>query len=307
VARKGREVPSLIEAIRTGQLHLSGACLVAKYLTPANAMDLLAKIALKSKRDIDEILASEFSDSLPESKKESVRRVKRATPPPPAPPPLFRSEPCPESKPLQLDVLPPPKEGTPEHPDNAPIPAPTFEVRIGVTFDQESYDLLTHLMKFHPGESMAAVLVRGLHLLQAKSDPAVKAEKTLRLIERRQTTGSPADSVPTAAKPKDAVGRKALPAQIKARVWQRDEGRCTYVSPNGERCSGTHKLQFDHVHAVALGGGDSVENLRMRCRLHNTLAAVETFGADWMGQWIRLPRGKSGLGQMAPINASDPI
>jgi hypothetical protein len=162
---------------------------------------------------------------------------------------------------------------------------------------------------------LGEVETRGFHMreafpnsfewLQAKSDPAVKAEKTLRLIEKRQATGAPADSAPTEStpKPKNSKDRKALPAQVKALVWQRDEGRCTYVSANGERCSGMHKLQYDHVQAVALGGADSVQNLRLRCSLHNALAAVETFGADWMGQWIRLPRGQSGFGQTAPANA----
>ena len=73
-----------------------------------------------------------------------------------------------------------------------------------------------------------------------------------------------------------------VPAAIKRRVWQRDQGRCTFVAESGRRCDARRFLQFDHIEPVARGGKTTAENLRLRCRAHNQYEADRAFGAGFM-------------------------
>jgi hypothetical protein len=41
-------------------------------------------------------------------------------------------------------------------------------------------------------------------------------------------------------------------------------------------------LEYHHQHAYALGGETTVENLCLRCRAHNGLAADQEFGRGFM-------------------------
>ena len=65
----------------------------------------------------------------------------------------------------------------------------------------------------------------------------------------------------------------------RARVFERDGHRCTFVAADGTRCTATHDLQIDHVHPFALGGTNEPHNLRVLCGAHNRRRAEETFGA----------------------------
>jgi hypothetical protein len=57
VARAAREHPALLARLASGELHLSGAALLAPHLTVVNREMLLARAARKSKRQIEELLA----------------------------------------------------------------------------------------------------------------------------------------------------------------------------------------------------------------------------------------------------------
>ena len=73
-----------------------------------------------------------------------------------------------------------------------------------------------------------------------------------------------------------------VPARIRAAVWGRDGGRCTFVSDSRHRCEERRFLEFDHVEPVALGGRATVGNIRQRCRAHNQLEADLAFGEMFM-------------------------
>jgi Asp-tRNA(Asn)/Glu-tRNA(Gln) amidotransferase B subunit len=55
------------------------------------------------------------------------------------------------------------------------------------------------------------------------------------------------------------VDRRYVPAQIKASVWKRDQGRC-------KNCGGRHALQYDHIMPFGAGGKTKLENLQLLCR-----------------------------------------
>jgi 5-methylcytosine-specific restriction endonuclease McrA len=73
-----------------------------------------------------------------------------------------------------------------------------------------------------------------------------------------------------------------IPAAVKREVWERDEGRCTFVSESGRRCEERARLEYDHIEPVARGGEATAENVRLACRSHNQYAAERAFGAEFM-------------------------
>ena len=79
----------------------------------------------------------------------------------------------------------------------------------------------------------------------------------------------PARSVTSPPK-RSASNIRAIPMAIKRRVWQRDDGRCSYVDPRtGRRCASRHLLQIDHEIPYALGGSAEPGNLRLLCFAHH--------------------------------------
>jgi hypothetical protein len=73
-----------------------------------------------------------------------------------------------------------------------------------------------------------------------------------------------------------------VPAALRRSVFERDEGRCTYRSDSGERCRETAHLELHHLVPFARGGEHRLDNLTLRCRAHNTLAAEQDFGWDFV-------------------------
>ncbi|MEO8180878.1 MAG: HNH endonuclease signature motif containing protein [Deltaproteobacteria bacterium] len=71
---------------------------------------------------------------------------------------------------------------------------------------------------------------------------------------------------------------------MRRNVWQRDAARCTYVDARGQRCREQAGLEFHHQHPHARGGPSSLENITLRCRSHNALAAEQDFGRDVTGE-----------------------
>src|SRR6266545_831343 len=59
-ARTARQFPSILAALADGRLHVSAVVLLAPYLTPANADELLTAAAHRSKAEIEQLLAERF-------------------------------------------------------------------------------------------------------------------------------------------------------------------------------------------------------------------------------------------------------
>jgi 5-methylcytosine-specific restriction endonuclease McrA len=75
-----------------------------------------------------------------------------------------------------------------------------------------------------------------------------------------------------------ARNNRHIPSAIARAVWTRDENRCAYVDARGRRCRETLALELHHRIAFALGGPHTADNLEVRCRAHNMLAAEHDFG-----------------------------
>jgi len=73
-----------------------------------------------------------------------------------------------------------------------------------------------------------------------------------------------------------------ISAPVMREVYQRDGGRCTYVSEDGHRCNSRHFLEYDHIDPVGLGGKSIATNLRLRCHAHNQLTARADYDPEYV-------------------------
>jgi hypothetical protein len=85
---------------------------------------------------------------------------------------------------------------------------------------------------------------------------------------------------PASAAAAPRVRGRAIPKPLQRFVWERDGGRCAFVSDDGHRCESTRQLEIDHIQPIALGGETNPENLRLLCRPHNQFEAERVLGKD---------------------------
>jgi hypothetical protein len=78
-----------------------------------------------------------------------------------------------------------------------------------------------------------------------------------------------------------------IPAKVKRAVWHRDKAQCTHVDSKNKRCTSKHALQYEHIIPFAKGGKTSVENLKLLCRAHNQIAAIQAYGLTKMREFWR--------------------
>jgi len=262
VARAARVFPPILEALEDGGLHLTGANLLAPYLTVGNAGDLIAASAGKTKWDIQRLLADRFPSS------ESLPLIESA--------PSERADTSALAEPSSSDVSV--KELSCQlAPAQVPecsiatkiVPSAPQRFSVHLSFGQEMLDDLRHaqhLLGHSASSDTVAVIHRGLKSL-------------IRELEKRKFAAA---DRPRARAEGASANPQSIPAQVMREVWARDGGRCTFVGDRGTRCPARAGLEFDHVQPVALGGPSTTANLRLLCRAHNQYAAEQVFGADHM-------------------------
>jgi 5-methylcytosine-specific restriction endonuclease McrA len=137
--------------------------------------------------------------------------------------------------------------------------------------------LLSHA---EPKGDLLTVMKRGLEalrgeLLKKRSGLGRKPRRVnSRTSELRSASESPGH--------RTSKRTRHVAAAVAREVYVRDEGRCTFCSDDGRRCSERHLLQLDHVIPHAEGGEPTVTNLRLRCRAHNLYTARAHFGREYL-------------------------
>ena len=259
-ARCARQFPILFTALADGRLHLSAVCLLAPHLTEENVGELIAAAAYRRKSEIQQLLAQRFPQP-------DVPTLVQAVPSQPAPGQVVTAAPASSGvsggqlAPAQVHV---------SYPKISALSPERFALQF--TVDRSTYDLLRYAQELlsHevPSGDLAQVFHRALQALVGQ-------------LEKRKfaATGRPLQSPGRSTK-----SRRHIPAAIKRAVWERDGGRCTFVSDTGRRCPARRFLEFDHTDEVSRGGTASVERMRLRCRAHNQYGAERTFGAVFMEQ-----------------------
>ena len=190
-------------------------------------------------------------------------------------------------------------------------------------------DLMRHR---NPSGDLAVILDRALDLLIAKREserfgktkrprnvgpaPAVSDETATRPRDPASAPAMTSDEAPT--RPHDLAGapsdqrptperhvdgwpthankrptrRGYIRRSVRRAVYERDGGQCTYVDAGGRRCPSRGFLELDHIVSKALGGSDEVENVRLRCRMHDRLHAEQVFGRAHVERQIHLRQQK---------------
>jgi hypothetical protein len=311
VARAGRRFPAIFERIADGSLHLTGASMLSGHLTSANAGELLAAAANRSKSGIEELLAERFPRAdlptrlvplvpLPLALAASAHAVE--IPAVGAIATESQAMETPVPGPRHSEVTDASTSSLVPNQDTSPVPErmtllvprprlkPLAPERFGLqaTIDQATHDdlrraqeLLRHQV---PDGNVPEVLKRALRLLVQTLE-----KRKFGLTER-----------PRAGRLKPNSDPRRIPAYVRRAVWKRDGGRCTFVSDSGRRCEAREHVEFDHETPVARGGQATVGNIRLRCRVHNQYDAERTFGAEFVAHKRSAARELRGLRRPAP-------
>jgi 5-methylcytosine-specific restriction endonuclease McrA len=289
VARVARRFPVVFSMLADGRLHLSAVVLLAPCLTPENAEGLFAAATHQSKASIEQLLAARFPQpDLP-------ARIEAFAP---APTNELSAPGRIEATDVQLSpgtvgesngqlapgtvkfsdmklqaatVAVPSFPGT-AHSRVAPLAPGRYAVQFTASGDlyeklRYAQALLGHSL---PTGELAEVFDRALDALIARLEQR-KFAATSRPRQLRRPR-------------RDSANPRHVPAEVRRAVWERDGGRCTFVSDAGYRCPARTRLEFDHVEPLARGGQATVKGMRLRCRAHNQHAAEREFGAGFMAR-----------------------
>jgi len=250
-----REFPAIFSALAEGRLHMTAVNLMAPHLTAENAKELLAAATHKTKTEIQLMLAQRFP-------RPDVPALIQ-----PLGPLQVRSaeQLCPET----VEQLVPERVESPTpRPKLTPLAPQRFALQL--TIGQSAHDKLRYVQELlgHqvPSGDLSQVFERLLDL-------------AIPQLEKRKFS---ATSKPRRGHQRLTSESRHVPAQVQRAVWERDGGRCTFVSDTGRRCSARTRLEFDHIQEVARGGQSTVGNIRMLCRTHNQHAAERTYGPGFM-------------------------
>jgi 5-methylcytosine-specific restriction endonuclease McrA len=270
VARAARRLPAIFEALASRQVHLAGLRVLVPHLTEENHEAVLAEAAGKSKREIEELAA-------------------RLAPKAPVPD-VVRKLPERAALPLAGAVKSPASPPVARRPIVAPLSADTFQIQFTGSRQvrdklRQAQDLLRHRVR---NPDLAAVIEKGLDALISN------------LLEERFAAGRKPRRGQVLA-PVFSTSRD-IPDPIKRAVYERDGGRCAFISDDGRRCCETGGLEFDHIDGFAQTHVHDVDRIRLLCRAHNQHAADQLYGRVFMER-LRESRKEAKAAARAP----DPV
>jgi len=272
-ARAARQFPVLFPALAEGRLHLSAVCLLAPHLTAENAEELIEAATHRRKSEIEGFLIRRFAGTEAPAMIWTVLPISDRSVPQLAPGQVEGEA----SKGIRAtdDQLAP---GRVEDPEAKPAPPSPERFLVEFTIGESTHEklryaqaLLSHAV---PTGDVAQVLDRALDALIADLE-----KRKFGAITRRTR---PQGTTPEPSRQGTTVRKRYVPAQVRRAVWERDQGRCTFVGATGHRCEARMFLEFDHIDPVARGGKATVEGMRLRCRAHNQYEAERRFGAGFM-------------------------
>ena len=264
-ARDARKHSELLSMLADGSLHLSGIAKLAPILTEFNRDALLARAAHRTKREILELVAevAPKPDVAPTMRKLPARRE-------PIEPALAV-----ELRPDTVGLRTSPAPGARPAPVKSAIVEPLAPSRYRVQFTAtaELHKKLERLSRLMHGADLAAII------------EAAVTEKLGRLEARRLgRTKKPRKSIEQAD---TSPGSRYISAPVRRIVNERDDERCTYVGPEGRRCTAREGLEFHHDEPYGLGGDRSPENIRLLCKVHNAYMADRDYGREVMARYRR--------------------
>jgi len=241
--------PQLYPLLETGEVNLMSVSLISRLLKPDNADELIARIRGKSKREVEALVAElEPLSIVPRDHVRPVMiSVAAMAPSPPKVTVTGDSEKAPTAEMGELE-----RRSVVQFTARQEFMAKVERVR----------SLLWHQ---YPAVTFEQLFELGLDALIAHRDPAERKKRR----EKRGLSSGTAATVP---------GKRYVSAAVRDDVFARDGFRCTFVGPDGRRCTANVCLQVDHITPVARGGASTRENLRILCAAHNRLEAERLMG-----------------------------
>lgn len=263
-ARAAARFPALYVLIRDGALSLTAVSRLEPHLTPENFDSVVARAIGKRQREIESLIVELIAE----------RRVTETS---------FAPAPI-ESLPPQAFLF-----DTPTQKESPALPTTPRPERRPDTIRLEAPDIVR--FSFQANERLRGSLALIKNLLK-HSCPSGRLEDILeRVLDDFLSRHGPSRKKTAPERPPRTHQSRRVPQWVKDRVWARDEGRCSYVSPDGRRCSSRSGLEYDHVLPWARGGAsDDPENVRLLCRAHNLRLARRAFGAKVPAYRPRLVR-----------------
>jgi hypothetical protein len=100
--------------------------------------------------------------------------------------------------------------------------------------------------------------------------------------------------------PRPRGERDPIPLEVRRQVWERDGGRCTFVSADGRRCESRWQLELHH-HGLAGNTGSTADDLTIHCKPHNNLDAVDVFGREHVERRVAERRVEARQGELLSL------
>ena len=301
-ARAARRHPEVLEAVRRGDLHVTGVSLLAPQLTSGNGTELIEAARHKTADEIRRLLADrQPKPDVPTS----VRRLPTAAALR-SPIPLgsvsataLRDAPlngAPGIEPRVAETAPiapmPPMDSSTDRAHTQPLGGERYCVRFAADpeLHQQLQELRALMRHQVPDGDIARILARAVSVL-------------LEQVRKRKFGESAA---PRPAGPSKKNGARHVPVAIRRAVAHRDSGGCTYVSPGGRRCGGREFLEFHHREPWARTPADAVEGIALHCRAHNQYEACRDFGQRHMARFGKTRNQPNTAPREEPISRPAP-
>jgi hypothetical protein len=271
--------------LERNELHLSAIKLLAPHLTQANHVELLERAKSRSKREV-EMLIAELAP------KPDVPSVVRKLPAPRVSArvmPVPAAEPASSASKVQELCLKSPAQLT------TPLSPGRYKVQFTATQTlhdklQQLKDLMRHQI---PDGDLCVIVERAADLLIEQQ-----------MKQRFAQTKTPRSTSPDAAKLEAEPSSRYVPRVPRSKypwgavireVHARDDGQCTFVSPEGRRCAARGHLELHHEEPYARGGQTTVQNLKLLCRLCRARHKRHYAACQIMPRRMRSVVGVSGL------------
>ena len=306
VSRAARHCPRILDEIKCGRLHLSGAYLLCKNVKEKELSTWFDKVQFKSKAEIESLLKTEHSFS--QSRREYIKPVLRLEQKTNKPDlnsssnqrSLFDgtiNTPTNNLTPnLAVSAVPEASDTSKTSPKKSlDLKSPDFEIRIGITVKKEVYDNIKKLQRLTGKDKVSDVVEKAIEHYLESIDPEKKIERR-KMRDKKKAKSQEINILTTfpetvnsqKSHPKSHLkNSRYIPQKVKEEVYLRDGGRCTFVTADGNRCEAIHHLEYDHLRPFAKGGEATSVNLVLKCHAHNFFAAEKAFGADFMKRYRR--------------------
>lgn len=258
-ARLLAKFPVVAEYLRDGRVCLTTLCMLKNVLTPENHAEILAQAAGRTEKQVERLIATLLPQ--PPRRDVIVTRQVTAGPAVPAAPP----SPSPATA-TAAPAVTPQRQAIFEA---LSATETRMHITVGETFMTQLAQVKSALGHSLPGATHEQLLAECMRV-------------ALEMWGRRKHgAGKPRQDAAT-----DSTGRY-LTAAVRGTVWERDGGRCAFVATSGKRCDATDALEFHHATPYAKGGANTVDNVGLRCRMHNLYEAKRDYDETHMARFRR--------------------